>query len=293
VVKISVRVNRSMKIGVALAVLALAGAGCGADDDDTSPMAGMSGAGSGGMSGSAPSAGTSGTPAAGASGAAAGTGAAGAGMAGGSAGSAGSAGGAGSAGSAGAAGGGAGSAGSAGAAGGSGMGGSAGMAGGGSLGGPLKYTGTFTMGTSIPPANKCTNAGGTNKSPALKWMGGPAATKSFAVVLYDVQYNMLHWVLWDIPPGVNELAEGLPSGFALTTPAGAHQASNMGADKHAYYGPCSGPPTVIPAGTYEYRLYALNKDKLDLTESSAATAAQTAVEGAMLEMTKFSGMPGM
>jgi Raf kinase inhibitor-like YbhB/YbcL family protein len=290
-VEISVRVSRSIKIGVALAVLSLAGAGCGADDDDDSPMAGMSGAGAGGMSGSTPSAGTSGTPAAGASGAAAGSGAAG--TAGGSAGSAGSAGAAGSAGSAGAAGGGAGSAGSAGSAGAGGMGGGAGMAGGGSLGGPLKYTGTFTMGTSIPPANKCTNAEGQNKSPALKWMGGPAATKSFAVVLYDVQYNMLHWVLWDIPPTVNELPEGLPSGFALTNPAGAHQASNMGADKHAYYGPCSGPPTFIPAGTYEYRLYALNKDKLDLTESSAATAAQTAVEGAMLEMTKFSAMPGM
>ena len=161
------------------------------------------------------------------------------------------------------------------------------------LGGPLKYTGQFTMGMTIPPANKCPMSvigGGTgdNKSPALSWTGGPASTKSFAIVLFDTRYNMLHWVLWDIPANVNELAEALPSGYALMTPAGAHQAANMGRDPHAYYGPCS---SGSAAGTYEYRLYALNTDKLMLTESSTALQAQRAIEDAKLEMVVWSGKP--
>ncbi|HEX2676048.1 MAG TPA: YbhB/YbcL family Raf kinase inhibitor-like protein, partial [Polyangiales bacterium] len=165
----------------------------------------------------------------------------------------------------------------------------------GTLGGPLKYTGSFTMGMMIPTKNMCpmVTGGGTgeNKSPALAWTGGPAETKSFAIVLFDTTYMMLHWVIWDIPPTVNMLAEGLPSGYDIATPMGAHQAANMGTDKHAYYGPCSGTGSFIAAGTYEYRLYALNKDKLGLMESTTATAAQTAVEGAMLEMTKWAGKP--
>jgi hypothetical protein len=53
-----------------------------------------------------------------------------------------------------------------------------------------------------------------------------------------------------------------------------------------YWGPCSGGPI---ASDYEYRLYALSKDKLDLTESSTAAQAQMAVEGAMLDMVAWEG----
>ena len=155
------------------------------------------------------------------------------------------------------------------------------------------YTGTFTMGMTIPPANKCPkdllgSGTGENKSPALAWKGGPADTKSFAIVLFDTRYNMLHWVMWDIPASVHELPEGLPSGYALTMPAGAHQVSNMGTDRHAYFGPCSGGTS---AGTYEYRLYALNTEQLTLTESSTGPQAQSAVEAAKVDMAVWSGKP--
>ena len=294
--RVSVRVSASwLVIGFALTCFALAG--CTASGDDDSQPTGVSGAPAGGVGGSVPLGGMSGIPMGGT--------VAPAGGMGGSAGSAGStmAGAGGSAGSAGSAmagmGGMGGSAGST-MAGMGGMGGSAGSTAGsggmtGTLGGPLKYTGTFTMGMMIPTKNMCpmvTGGGsGENKSPALEWTGGPAGTKSFAIVLFDTTYMMLHWAIWDIPPTVNMLAEGLPSGYELATPMGAHQAANMGTDKHAYYGPCSGTGSFIAAGTYEYRLYALNKDKLGLMESTEATAAQTAIEGAMLEMTKWAGKP--
>jgi Raf kinase inhibitor-like YbhB/YbcL family protein len=161
------------------------------------------------------------------------------------------------------------------------------------LGGTLMYTGPFTMGMTIPPKNKCPmpvigGGMGENKSPPLAWKGGPAETKSFAIVLYDTQYSMLHWVLWDIPVTVNELAEGLPAGYELTAPMGAHQAGNLAADKHSYYGPCSGGSL---AGTYEYRLYALKVDKLGLMESSTAAQAQMAIESMMLAKAVWTGKP--
>ena len=289
-----------MTRGVALALLALAGLGaaqgCGADDDDghgdDHSQAGTGAAVSGGVGATGGAAGgmtTAGTTAAGST--AAGSTAAG------SSGSAGST--AGSSGSAGST-----MAGSGGMAGTAGMmmAGSGGMAGtmmAGSAGsgmmmaGPLKYTSMFTMGMTIPAKNKCPMplGGGTgeNKSPALSWSGGPADVKSWAVVLYDTRYMMLHWAMWDIPATVKELPEGLASGFMLTTPMGARQVSNMGADKHAYYGPCTNAGGF--AGTYEFRLYALNKDKLDLMESSTGAQAQTAIEAAQIEKVVWSGMP--
>jgi hypothetical protein len=97
---------------------------------------------------------------------------------------------------------------------------------------------------------------------------------------------MLHWVLWDIPVSVNELPEGLATSFELSEPAGARQAAGMG---EGYYGPCSSAGPV--AGTYDYRLYALDTAMLPLTESSTAAEAQAAVEGAMLEMVVWTGTP--
>jgi Raf kinase inhibitor-like YbhB/YbcL family protein len=171
-----------------------------------------------------------------------------------------------------------------------------GAAPGGTLGGELKYTGEFTMGTTITAVNKCPMpAGGgmgMNKSPKLSWTGGPAETKSFAVVLFDTGFDMLHWVLWDIPATVNELPEGLAAGYELSNPMGAHQAAAMCMNAPAYCGPCSGG-AVAGIAKYEYRLYALSKDKLDLTESSTAAQAQSAVEAAMLDSVVWEGMSEM
>lgn len=175
-----------------------------------------------------------------------------------------------------------------------GPGGSDDAAGGSPNGGPLMFTGEFTAtdGAIIEDKYKCPmpfgGGMGQNISPLLEWSGGPAGTMSFGLVLYDTGYDMLHWVVWDIPVSATSLPEGLPAGFDIPEPAGAHQAAAMGSDDHAYAGPCSAG-AIAARAQYEYRLYALDTAMLELTETSSAAAAQAAIEAAALGSVVWSG----
>lgn len=159
----------------------------------------------------------------------------------------------------------------------------------GNRGDPLVYVGDFTTGSAVPPHHMCEmpvgGGQGDNVSPPLEWSGGPDGTKSFALILFDTTYGMLHWVVWDIPATATSLPEAIAPGYDLSTPAGAHQVSATG---HGYFGPCS---SGAIAGTYEYRLHALGVDMLDLTESSSPADAQAAVEAASIETAVWAGSP--
>src|SRR5208337_4969120 len=66
---------------------------------------------------------------------------------------------------------------------------------------------SFSAGGSIP--RNCT-CDGADLSPQLQWQSAPAGAKSFAVVVDDpdAPIDFTHWLVFNIPPGVRELAEG-------------------------------------------------------------------------------------
>lgn len=99
---------------------------------------------------------------------------------------------------------------------------------------------------------------GSDVSPALRWSGAPAGTKSFALIVDDPDAPdpkapkrvYAHWVLYDIPPTTTELPEGVKS---AQLPKGTREGSNDW-NRTGYGGPC--PP--IGRHRYFFKLFALD-----------------------------------
>lgn len=115
--------------------------------------------------------------------------------------------------------------------------------------------------------------GGENISPALNWINTPAGTKSFALVLHDVDAptpgGFWHWLMFDIPADITELASGAGDESGNYLPEGAIQSINDGGVT-GYVGPY--PPEGHGWHTYMFTLHALDVDSLGLTSSTPAGA---------------------
>lgn len=145
----------------------------------------------------------------------------------------------------------------------------------------------FTQGGQIP--QKYT-ADGEDISPPLAWTGAPQNTESFTITCEDPDASgqgggaFFHWIIFNIPGNVTELAEGIPAQGTLDN--GAKQGTNdMGVIGY------SGPSP--PSGTHRYafKIYAL--DTL-LTLEPGATKQQVndAMEGHILGQTQITGKYG-
>ena len=101
-------------------------------------------------------------------------------------------------------------------------------------------------------------AGGQDVSPQLSWSGFPEETKSFAVTCYDPDAptgsGFWHWVLFDVPVTVTELATGAGTADIKT---GTHTRNDYGNKK--FDG--SAPPPGTPH-RYAFCVHALDTEKL-------------------------------
>lgn len=120
---------------------------------------------------------------------------------------------------------------------------------------------------------------GENVSPPLSWENVPRGTKSFALAVVDrhpVARNFVHWLVIDMSADVTSLEEGA-SGSALM-PVGSRELKVYG-----------GPNPPSGSHNYEFTLYALKTEKLDLPKKVSLETVTLAVEQSSLATAKLVG----
>ena len=130
---------------------------------------------------------------------------------------------------------------------------------------------------------------GENISPALKWSGAPEETLSFALIVDDPdapdpahpKMTWVHWILYNIPPTVSALPEGVKDNDL--SPEILQGRNDW--QKTGYGGPC--PP--IGQHRYFHKLYALDMVLPDLSRPTKAKLEQ-AMEGHILHRVELVGL---
>jgi Raf kinase inhibitor-like YbhB/YbcL family protein len=140
----------------------------------------------------------------------------------------------------------------------------------------------FQPESSIPRQFTCE---GDDVSPELKWTNAPPGTKSFALIVHDPDAprpgGFTHWVAYNIPANVTQIAQGAPKGDKL--PGGGLQGKND-SGQNGYMGPCP------PSGTHRYYfyLYALDTE-LNLQSGASKNEVEKAIKGHVVEKTELMG----
>lgn len=172
-----------------------------------------------------------------------------------------------------------------------------------------------------------------NRNPDLHWDDFPAGTRSFALIAHDPdvpskgddvnqegrevpatlpRVDFFHWVLVDIPPGLNTIsagthsngviARGKPGPEALVgtaTAGGLRHGLNdytgwfandpdMKGDYFGYDGPCPPWNDAIPH-RYVFTVYALDIDHVPVEGKFTGTDVRRAIEGHVLAQASFTG----
>ena len=132
---------------------------------------------------------------------------------------------------------------------------------------------------------------GRNLSPQLRWSGAPAGTKSFAVLVHDPDAptggaGWWHWIAFDIPASVTELAKG--AGNGAMPPGAGTVANDYGLP--GYGGPC--PPEGDKPHRYVFTVYALKVDKLGVPKGANASTAGFMINANALGKASITGTYG-
>ena len=135
----------------------------------------------------------------------------------------------------------------------------------------------FSDGAAMPGRYSCD---GRDVSPPLTWSGVPLGTKALLLSVTDLDARgFVHWVAWDLVPGLGGLAEGASGALPDGAVEGRNDFGRIG-----WGGPCP------PSGTHRYAftLTALPAP-LRLPRSTGLAAVQRGAAGATLGETSLVG----
>ncbi len=124
---------------------------------------------------------------------------------------------------------------------------------------------------------------GGSVQPDFQIFGAPDGTKSFAIILHDVDVGLrgpgdvLHWMAWNIPGDTTQIEEG-------KLPAGSVNGKNM-MGRNAYMG-MGAPPG--PYHHYVFEFYALNST-LDLPPDATREQLLAAMQGKVIGKCAYVG----
>lgn len=139
----------------------------------------------------------------------------------------------------------------------------------------------FSSGDFIPKKYTCD---GEDMSPPVRWTDQPEQTHSLALIFEDPDApskTWIHWVLYNIPPHLQEIGEDQPDDSNLDDGM-MHGINDFG--KKGYGGPCP------PGGTHRYfmRLFALDTD-LDLKPGLKASQLREMMSGHIIAEAELMG----
>lgn len=135
---------------------------------------------------------------------------------------------------------------------------------------------------SLPAAFTCD---GRNASPPLSWTGVPSGTRSLALLVDSPDEKLgtfNHWVVFNLPPDLEALPEGIAPGAALGSVGGPGEVEPVQGTNDfrnvGYDGPC---PPEGQAHRYVIHLYALD-EVLSLDASATRAQVLDAIKGRVL-----------
>lgn len=139
----------------------------------------------------------------------------------------------------------------------------------------------FGEGEMIPSKYTCA---GDDVSPPLRWDNLPENTRTIAIICDDPDAPMgefVHWVLYNLPAGVDHLEEGFADDETLEdgTRQGITDFGSTG-----YGGPC--PPSGVHR--YFFKIYALDS-QIDIVPIADKKHLLTAMEGHLLGQGRLVG----
>ena len=142
------------------------------------------------------------------------------------------------------------------------------------------FSTSFAEGGWIPDLHTCQGA---DISPSLEWSGEPLETRSFVLILDDPDApagTWNHWLLFDIPPKIHNLAQGYRPGKLAVS-------GNNDFGKRGYGGPC--PPKGHGPHRYFFTLSALDVATLTLPAETSRKAVEQAMKGHVIGQARLIG----